>query len=100
MRPQPLRLAALNRPRRPVLSRSPAPFPCLAAALCLIAAGCAPLPGEATLPPAASLGTPPALLPLDQLLAQAAVTPRATPATAAALEARAAALRARTGTAR
>jgi len=75
------------------LFRSPAFLSALAA---LVAVACAPLPAEQSLP-AASLGTPPALLPLDQLLAQAGIAPRATEAGANALDARAADLRRRTG---
>ncbi|WP_395542187.1 hypothetical protein [Neotabrizicola sp. sgz301269] len=74
------------------------PLRCLSplAALLLSLAACAPLPGATALP-AATLGTPPVLLPLDQLLARANLPPRATETSAAALDGRAADLRRRTG---
>lgn len=66
-------------------------FPALA--LALWAMGCAPLPGGDLLPPATQ-GPAPALLPLDDLLAQAAA-PATAPRAGETLAARAARLKAR-----
>lgn len=87
--------AALPLPH-PARARFPAAA-ALCAALAAALAGCATFPEVDAVPPAASQLGPPVLLPIDPLLAQAAVPPRATQATADALAARADALRTRVG---
>lgn len=81
-------------PRAPVPKPLPRRLSLFAVAACAALTGCDSFPEVDRVAPPLAPAPPPALLPLDALLAQAQVAPRATAETAETLTARAARLRA------